>query len=226
MTYFDSRELRIDARHIMASGALPPAFPAVRIDGELYWDGGILSNTPSEVVFDDHPRMSSLIFAVHMWHPHGPEPVTIWDVLHRQKEIQYSSRIASHVARQQQTHRLRHVIQELARHVPEHVRNSQAVRELEGHGCLTQMHVVRLLSPRLDHEDQTKDVDFSAAGIRSRWHAGIESTRRALARAPWRGAFDPLDGVILHEIGADSYTAPPPASGLPARSEATTTVAV
>lgn len=205
MTYFDSRAMRLDARHIMASGALPPAFPAVRIDGELYWDGGILSNTPSEVVFDDHPRSSSLIFAVHMWHPQGPEPVTIWDVLHRQKEIQYSSRIASHVARQQQTHRLRHVIQELAKHVPTELRSTAAVRELEGHGCLTSMHVVRLLSPRLDHEDQSKDVDFSADGIRSRWTAGIESTRRALAEAPWRGTFDPLDGVILHEIG-DSTT--------------------
>ena len=119
MKYFDGRDVPINVRHILASGALPPAFPAVRIDGELYWDGGILSNTPSEVVFDDYPRRNSLIFAVHMWNPIGPEPVTMWDVLHRQKDIQYSSRVASHIARQQQTHRLRHVIKQLAGMIPE-----------------------------------------------------------------------------------------------------------
>ena len=97
MRYFDGREIDIGVKHIMASGALPPAFPAVRIDGELYWDGGILSNTPTEVVFDDNPRRNSLIFAVHMWNPVGPEPETMWEVLHRQKDIQYSSRVASHI---------------------------------------------------------------------------------------------------------------------------------
>src|SRR5262249_28999739 len=96
MRYFDSRDGEIRVDHILASGALPPAFPAVRVDGELYWDGGILSNTPTEIIFDDNPRRSSLIFAVHMWNPNGHEPRTIWEVLHRHKDIQYSSRIASH----------------------------------------------------------------------------------------------------------------------------------
>ena len=82
----------IGVRHVMASGALPPAFPAVRIDGELYWDGGILSNTPIEAVFDDNPRRNSLIFAVHMWNPHGSEPDTMAEVLNRHKDMQYSSR--------------------------------------------------------------------------------------------------------------------------------------
>ena len=74
MRYFDSRDMPLGVEHVMASGALPPAFPAVRIDGELYWDGGILSNTPVEAVFDDNPRRNSLIFAVHIWNPIGPEP--------------------------------------------------------------------------------------------------------------------------------------------------------
>jgi len=87
MRYFDSRDAQIKVEHIMASGALPPAFPAVRIDGELYWDGGILSNTPTEAIFDDNPRRNSLIFAVHLWNATGPEPSTIWEVLHRQKDI-------------------------------------------------------------------------------------------------------------------------------------------
>ena len=74
MRYFDSRDMPLDARHIMASGALPPAFPAIRIDGELYWDGGILSNTPVEAVFDDVPRRDSLVFAVHLGVPTGRSP--------------------------------------------------------------------------------------------------------------------------------------------------------
>ena len=199
MRYFDSREMAITVRHIMASGALPPAFPAVRIDGELYWDGGILSNTPTEAIFDDFPRRSSLIFAVHMWNPVGPEPETIWEVLHRHKDIQYSSRVASHIARQRQVHKLRHVVSELAKFIPEARRNDPVVKDLAEYGCLTQMHVVRLLAPRLDNENHTKDIDFSPTGIRLRWEAGYADTVRALARAAWDDDCDPLEGIILHE---------------------------
>jgi len=204
MRYFDGREQEINVKHILASGALPPAFPAVRIDGELYWDGGILSNTPTEAIFDDNPRRSSLIFAVHMWHPTGREPATMWEVFHRQKDIQYSSRVASHIARQRQAHRLRHVIRELLAHVPEERRNSEAVRELAAYGCLTRMHVVRLLAPRIGHEDHTKDVDFSPSGIRARWEAGYGDAQRAIKRAAWLDDCDPLEGVILHEPDAPS----------------------
>ena len=199
MRYFDSREMAITVRHIMASGALPPAFPAVRIDGELYWDGGILSNTPTEAIFDDFPRRSSLIFAVHMWNPVGPEPETIWEVLHRHKDIQYSSRVASHIARQRQVHKLRHVVSELAKFIPEARRNDPVVKDLAEYGCLTQMHVVRLLAPRLDNENHTKDIDFSPTGIRLRWEAGYADTRRALRRKAWDDDCDPLEGIILHE---------------------------
>ena len=199
MRYFDSRTSEITTRHIMASGALPPAFPAVRIDGELYWDGGILSNTPTEAIFEDDPRRDSLIFAVHMWNPTGSEPETIWQVLHRHKDIQYSSRVASHIARQRQVHKLRHVVSELVKLIPEDKRKHERVRELRQYGCLTRMHVVRLLAPRLDNENHTKDIDFSPAGIRSRWEAGYADTRRALDRKAWEDDCDPLEGVILHE---------------------------
>jgi NTE family protein len=91
------------------------------------------------------------------------------------------------------------VIRELAGHIPEEVRNSKAVRELTAYGCLTRMHVVRLLAPRLDNETLAKDVDFSPGGIRQRWDAGYANTRRAIALAPWNGDFDDLEGVILHE---------------------------
>jgi NTE family protein len=200
MRYFDSRDTRIGVKHIMASGALPPAFPPVRIDGELYWDGGILSNTPTEVVFDDNPRRNSLVFAVHMWNPMGPEPETMWEVLHRQKDIQYSSRVASHIRSQADIHRLRRVIRELSEFVPEEARSRNDVRALAAYGCSTHMHVVRLLAPGLDHEDHTKDVDFSASGIRRRWDAGYEKTMRAIERAPWTQESDTMEGVSLHEL--------------------------
>jgi len=199
MRYFDSRDCVLGIKHILASGALPPAFPAVRIEGELYWDGGILSNTPTEVVFDDNPREDSLIFAVHLWNPHGAEPATMADVLNRHKDVQYSSRIASHIVRQQQAHRLRHVINQLAARLPEAERDSPAMRELAGYGCQTRMHVVQLLAPQLERETHTKDIDFSPVGIMQRWDAGYAHTKAALERKPWVGEFDPLSGVILHE---------------------------
>src|SRR5215212_310967 len=199
MRYFDSRDSKLGVKHIMASGALPPAFPAIRIDGELYWDGGILSNTPVETVFDDNPRQSSLVFAVHIWNPHGSEPATMWQVANRQKDIQYSSRAVSHIARQKQIHRLRHVIAELVGRLPEAERRKPDVQELAGFGCLTRMHVVRLLAPSLEGEDHTKDIDFSPDGIRRRREAGYADTCRVLELAPWSGEFDPVEGFILHE---------------------------
>ncbi len=203
MRYFDSRSSDISVRHVLASGALPPAFPAIRIDGELYWDGGVLSNTPTEIVFDDNPRRDALIFAAHMWNPVGPEPGSIWEVLHRHKDIQYSSRISSHVVRQKQTHRMRHVISQLAARLSDDDRDSDAVKELASYGCTTRMHVVQLLAPRLSHENHTKDIDFSRSGIRHRWEAGLEHTKHMLEKKPWEGEFDPLEGVILHQRTMD-----------------------
>jgi len=204
MHYFDSRDIAIGASHVMASGALPPAFPAVRIDGELYWDGGILSNTPTERIFEDNPRRNSLTFAVHLWHPTGSEPETIWQVLNRAKDLQYSSRIANHIVPQREAHRLRHVITELLKYVPDAARKDPMVKELAGYSCKTRMHVVRLLAPRLDNETHTKDIDFSPEGIRARWEAGYANTIRALNQQQWLGEFDPLDGVILHEPSPDA----------------------
>jgi NTE family protein len=199
MRYFDSRDGELTIRHVMASGALPPAFPAVRIEGELYWDGGILSNTPTEAVFDDNPRQNSLIFSVHLWNPTGAEPTTMAEVFNRHKDVQYSSRIASQIVRQQQIHRLRHVINQLAARLPEAERNSPGARELASYGCQTTMHVVRLLAPQLDRETHTKDIDFSPGGIKQRWDAGYAHTRSVLARTPWIGEFDPLSAVVFHE---------------------------
>src|SRR5262249_29264167 len=141
---------------------------------------------------------------VHIWNPNGAEPESIWRVMHRQKEIQYSSRAIAHIERQKQIHRLRHIIAELAKRIPESERQTQFVREMADYGCLTRMHVVRLLAPRLHGEDHTKDIDFSRDGIQRRWAAGLSDARRALKAAPWEADIDPIEGFYLHELERES----------------------
>ena len=206
MRYFDSRDERLSIEHVMASGALPPAFPAIRIEGEAYWDGGVYSNTPLEAVLDDTPRRDSLIFGVNVWQPAAPEPESIWQAMGRQKDIQYASRADSHIARQKQIHKLRHVIRELAKRVSEKESDSPECKQLASWGCGTTIHVVRLLAPALASEDYLKDIDFSPAGIRARWQAGLEDTRRMIESAPWRKAVDPMEGVVVHELSARTHS--------------------
>ena len=198
MRYFDTREEPLGVEHVMASGALPPAFGAVRIDGEPYWDGGIYSNTPIEAVLDDKPRRDSLIFAVNVWHQKAEEPSSIWEVMARHKDIQFASRADSHIARQKQIHHLRHIIRELTKELPAAKRDDARVKELASWGCGTQMHVAHLLAPRLDREDHTKDIDFTPSGIRARREAGRADTMRMIERAPWQAAADPIEGGIEH----------------------------
>ncbi|MBW8759452.1 MAG: patatin-like phospholipase family protein [Burkholderiales bacterium] len=198
MRYFDSRQERLGVDHVMASGALPPAFPAVRIDGQPYWDGGIYSNTPIEAVLDDMPRRDSLIFAVNVWHPSGPEPDSIWQVMARHKDIQFASRADSHILRQKQLHRLRHVIRELAQQLPANKRSDAHCKDLAAWGCSTTMHVAHLVAPRLEDEDSSKDIDFSPGGVRARRAAGYADTLRMIERSPWNAPTDPIEGVIEH----------------------------
>lgn len=197
--YFDSREDILSVEHIMASGALPPAFPAVVIDGEPYWDGGVYSNTPIEVVMDDAKRRDSVIFAAQLWQQDEEQIDTIQQVMSRLKDIQYASRAESHIARQQQIHQLRHVVRELGRLLPDELKAKTGVKELLDYGCGTVMHIVPLRAPRIEGEDHSKDIDFTPAAIRARWAAGRESARRKIEAAPWEAGFDPVLGVVLHE---------------------------
>jgi NTE family protein len=197
MRYFDSRDQRLTVEHIMSSGALPPAFPPVRIDGEPYWDGGIYSNSPVEAVLDDKPRRSSVIFSVQMWNPIGPEPDNIWQVSERQKDIQYASRTDSHIARQQQIHRLRHVIRELVKHMPSSELAKPEVQELAAWGCHTTMRLIKLAAPRLEGDDQLKDIDFTPAGIAARRQSGYEDAKRAIVARPWEAEMDPIEGMTV-----------------------------
>jgi NTE family protein len=199
MRYFDGRQMPLDVRHVMASGALPPAFPAVLIDGDYYWDGGVLSNTPCEIIFDDNPRRNSIVISVDIWDPNGIEPATMGDVVTRQQEVQFSSRLVSQIRRQKQIHRLRHIIADLASRMSDEERKSPEIRALTGYGCVTYMHFVQLVAPRIDGEDAMKGIDFSSAGIRARWDAGLRDMRKILVEQPWEGDFDPIEGLYLHD---------------------------
>lgn len=202
MHYFDSSvaATRLQIDHIVASGALPPAFGAVRIGDEAFWDGGIYSNTPIEAVFNDHPRRSGLIFAVNVWHQTGPEPSSITEVMARQKDIQYASRHESQIEQQKKLHHLRHVIRELSLRLDTGAAKTPSARELAGWGCGTTMHIAHLNAPRLSAEDASKDIDFSASGIRIRSEAGHRDTLEMLDRADWLKPHAELEGVIEHHL--------------------------
>ncbi|HEX7909285.1 MAG TPA: patatin-like phospholipase family protein [Paraburkholderia sp.] len=202
MRYFTNRDAPMDVEHVMASAAFPPGFPSVRLEGESYWDGGIYSNTPLEAVLDDRPRCSSVIFSVQLWPSSGPEPESILQVMSRQRDIQYSSRAESHLDRQKQIHRLRHVIRELSQHVPEEKRDTPEVQALLGWGCGTTMQVLELDAPAFDNDDLNRDIDFSSSGIERRWAVGYEDTIRLLERAPWRETLDPMEGISVFRMGS------------------------
>jgi len=202
MNYFDSREVSVTLDHVLASGAVPPGFPAVRIDGDAYWDGGLYSNTPIEVVFDDNPRRDSVVFSVQIFPIAGPEPESVWQVLSRQKDIQFASRADSHIPRQEHIHQLRHMVRELVRLMPESLRETPKVKEMAGYGCGTLMHIVRINATPSDHEDYLRDLDFSRSGIQRRWQSGYADTKRTLERRPWETTIDPMVGVAVHDSDA------------------------
>lgn len=202
MHYFDSRNMPITLDHVLASGALPPGFPAIRIDGDPYWDGGLYSNTPIEVVFDDNPRRDSVVFSVQIFPIAGPEPDSIMRVLSRQVDIQYASRADSHIPRQEHIHQLRHMVRELVRMMPEELRNKPEVKEMAGYGCGTFMHIVRINANPRKNDDLLREIDFTSSGISRRWKAGYEDTVRTLERRPWEIPVDPMAGVAVHDSDA------------------------
>jgi NTE family protein len=200
LRYFDSRDESITLDHVLASGALPPAFPPVRIGEDLFWDGGIASNTPIEAVFDDRERHDALIFAVQVWNAQGEAPTTMNQVFARHKDIQYASRAESHVARQKQLHTMRHIIRQLAQRLPAAERDRRDVARMLSYGCGTTMHIVKLLAPALAGDDHTKDLDFTPDGIEARWLAGHADALRALLAEPWRRPVDSMQGVVEYDV--------------------------
>ena len=188
---------------MLGSSAVPLTFPAVRIDGEAYWDGGIYSNTPVEAVFDDYPRRSSVVFAVQIWHSRGVEPGSVAQVFARQKDIMFGSRSRSHIAAQARLHRLRHVVRTLFDLLPEDKRRTPEVQELADYGCATTMHLLEINAEPLDGETNSREYDFSPATIDARWHAGYVDMCRVIARRPWDNPIDPAVGVAVYASDAN-----------------------
>ncbi|HET6718815.1 MAG TPA: patatin-like phospholipase family protein [Rhodocyclaceae bacterium] len=213
MRYFDSRRERIGVEHLLASGALPPAFPAVEIDGRHYWDGGIHSNTPLEFMLRDTPRRHSLCFMATLWQQEDVMPTTLSAVLRRNKELQFASRSATLIGMEQEMHRLRHGIWLLAKRLPAEARADAELAASIELGCRSVYHLVRLQAPRLGHENQTKDIDFAPSHIEARWRAGREDLLRVVATRCWESPVGPEEGVVLHNFeGAAAGRADPQAA--------------
>jgi NTE family protein len=198
--YFDNRTTTIRAEHVMASGALPPGFPAVEIDGEFYWDGGLVSNTPLEYVIDSEPRGDMLALQVDLWSARGEAPRNLAEVLERQKDIQYSSRTRHGTDRLAERQRLRAALRELAGTLPGKRLPARLARELEpwlGQACLNVVHLIYRAKP---WEEQYKDYAFGAAAMHEHWTAGLADMRASLAHPDWFAAPPRDRGVVTHDI--------------------------
>ena len=198
--YFDNAFQRLDVEHVLASSALPPAFAPVRVDGELYWDGGLYSNTPLDVVLDDYPRVNTLCFMIDLWSARGKEPHSISQALDRQKDIAYASRSDRNIETYREMHNLRRVIRELYRNLPEAKRAEPEMKGLAEWGCHTTMDIVHLGSRDRAWELASKDLDFSRTAVDERWRLGYADAKRVLARAAWMDPLDPLVGVSVHPM--------------------------
>ncbi len=197
---FDNRELTIHADHIRASGALPPGFPAVRIDGELYWDGGLYSNTPLETVLYDGSSLDTLCFMVDLWSADGPEPATLDQVQTRQKDVTFASRSQRHLADYVSTHRMQQKLRELYQALPPELRTEQQSRELAALGCDSTLHVVRLPYAGRDWNMAAKDINFSQGSIDWRWDQGYQDALRAIQGAGWLNYVSEDTPLVVHEL--------------------------
>ncbi len=197
---FDNTVDKITAKHIMASGALPPGFPPVEIEGATYWDGGIYSNTPIDIVLDDQERRNTLCFMIDLWDPTEKVPTSIAEAIIRQKDIQYASRSSEHLEDHECMQNLRRAVQLLAERLPAKERNSAAVKKLIGLGCTSTINIVRLVMKALPNDDQNKDIDFASATIETRWQAGLKDIDRALTHKAWLQTPPAHIGMVVHEL--------------------------
>ncbi|HTT83910.1 MAG TPA: patatin-like phospholipase family protein [Rhizomicrobium sp.] len=174
--YFDSTTHRIGPEHIMASGALPPGFPAIEIDGQHYWDGGLVSNSPLQWVLQYGPRQDTLAFEVDLWSARGRFPRDVMEVATREKEIRYSSRTRDNVDRFADTQRLRHAVAKLLDLLPEDTRRRPEAVALETFADDKVYNIIHLIYRSKIWEGESKDYEFSTLGMRDHWNAGYRDT--------------------------------------------------
>lgn len=178
---FDSAERPIDVRHILASGSLPPGFPATEIDGDYYWDGGIVSNTPLQWVFNDRPRRDTLAFQVDLWSASGELPKNLIEADVRRKEIQFSSRTREITDELLNAQRVRRAFRRVYESLPAEARNSADARFLAGQADDAVYNLVHLIYHSPCYEGTAKDFEFSRRSMEEHWRDGHDAATRALS---------------------------------------------
>ena len=205
LTCFDNATHAIRPEHIMASGALPPGFPAVEIDGERYWDGGLVSNTPLQWVLESEPRRDTLAIQVDLWSARGAFPGTLPEVATRQKEIQYSSRTRAGTDRFKYVQKIRNTLGSLIDKLPPDLQDSPELALLRPLGQRKIYNLVHLIYRSRQYEGDSKDYDFSRQSMDDHWRAGYHDAARTLRHPE---AFDPaknFEGVLTFDLDRDGH---------------------
>ncbi len=202
--YFDTARQRVAPCHIMASGALPPGFPPIEIDGEAYWDGGLVSNTPLQYVLDQPAQRDMLVFQVDLFSARGSMPRTLSEVAEREKDIRFSSRtrLNTDVFRTRQNLAL--AARRLAVRLPPDLADDPDARALAAAGVAASVTLVHLIHRRKQYETQSKDYEFSRVSVNEHWSAGGNDVRRTLRHRAWRSRGRPQDGVRILDLAHEA----------------------
>ena len=201
--YFDNTTHTIGPEHVMASAALPPGFPAVEIEGEFYWDGGLVSNTPLQWVLEREHCQDTLVFQVDLWSARGALPRTMAEVMTRQKEIHYSSRTRNSSDRFKYTQKLRNALASLVQKLPDELQDLPELRVLRPEACAKVYNIVQLIYRAKGYEGDSKDYEFSRMSMEEHWQAGYHDTVRTLRHSEVLQRPNNLEGVLTFDLGQD-----------------------
>ena len=202
--FFDTTTHTIRAEHVMASGALPPGFPAIEIEGEHYWDGGLVSNTPLQWVVDSEPRRDTLAFQVDVWSARGNFPRTMFDTMTREKEIRYSSRTRAGTDQFKREQKLRRAAAGLLEQLPEHLKDTPEAELLGTVADRKVFNIVHLIYRARNYERHSKDYEFSRASMEEHWRAGYHDARRTLRHPEVLERPKTLEGLFTFDLEHDS----------------------
>jgi len=198
--YFDNTTHRIGPEHVMASGALPPAFPAVRIDGEYYWDGGVVSNTPLQWLLDQPDHPSALVFQVDLFSARGEMPRDMLGVIERQKDIGYSSRTRYTTDLFRRIQQMRSKYADALQRIPEQLRTEEDNAMLQEYENSGPVNICHLIYQEKSYERDFKDYEFSGTSMRDHWETGIEDTLRTLRHRDWLRKPDKSTAIVIHDV--------------------------
>lgn len=202
--YFDSEKQRIDARHIMASGALPPGFAPVEIDGEHYWDGGLVSNTPLQYVLDQPGKRQRVVFQVDLFAARGAMPASLAEVSEREKDIRFSSRTRLNTTNEIERHEMTQSVQRLLAKLPSSLRDDPDVKALCRLRTTGGVDVVHLIYRSKHYESQSKDYEFSRASVREHWDAGHKDMADTLNDPRWIDRLHDTGRVRVFDLISDA----------------------